>query len=294
MNEVLGIAAATLSLGTPLVIAAAGEVVLERSGVLNIGLEGTMLSSAFTAFSVSHISGSPWLGVLAATAVALCLSALTGLFALKLGADQVVVGTGMNLLCIGATGSLFFTGFARGGELLSVPVVPSTAGRIPVNALMLFAPLLVFLAWWLLWRTRWGLAVRAAGEDPVSCAAAGHFPLRLRWQALGFAGVCAGIAGAYLSVAQTGSFAENMTAGRGFVVIAAVTFGRWTPLGSAGACLLISAAYGVQYLAKARELPIPPQLFDALPYVLALFVLFGAGHGKAGPAALAQPFEAGR
>lgn len=294
MNEVLGITAAALSLGTPLVIAAAGEVVLERSGVLNIGLEGTMLSSAFAAFSVSHATGSPWLGVLAAIFVALCVSGLTGLFALGLGADQVVVGTGMNLLCLGATGSLFFTGFARGGELLSVPVVPSTAGRIPVNGLMLFAPLLVLAAWWLLWRTRWGLAVRAAGEDPVSCAAAGHFPLRLRWQALGFAAVCAGMAGAYLSVAQTGSFAENMTAGRGFVVIAAVTFGRWTPLGSAGACLLISAAYGVQYLAKARELPIPPQLFDALPYMLALAVLIGAGRGKAGPAALAQPFEAGR
>ena len=135
----------------------------------------------------------------------------------------------------------------------------------------------------------------AIDEDVFGAAeaaeAAGYSPIRLRFQAMLFAAVASGVAGAYLTLAQTGSFAENMTEGRGFVVIAAVTFGRWTARGSALACLLIAFAYGLKYAINAMRLPIAPQLFDALPYLLALAVLFGAGRGASAPASLALPYK---
>jgi simple sugar transport system permease protein len=181
--------------------------------------------------------------------------------------------------------------FGTTGKLVSVPTSPKYFGVLGVDSLMIVAVGIVCLAWFLLMRTRWGLAVRATGEAPRAAEAAGYSPLRLRFQAMLFAGFTAGIAGAYLTVAQTGSFAENMTEGRGFVVIAAVTFGRWTARGSALACLLIAFAYGLKYAIVALRLPVPSQLFDALPYLLALAVLFGAGRGASAPAALALPFK---
>ncbi|MEW5884182.1 MAG: ABC transporter permease [Armatimonadota bacterium] len=291
VSELLGIVGAMLSLGTPLVIAAAGETISERAGVLNIGLEGTMLASAYAGFYTSWQTGNPYLGLLAGCLVGVLVLGATAPLVLHLGADQVVVGTGVNLLCLGVTGTLFVMTFGRAGQLVQVPTVASFGGDVSVNAVMLVAVLLVFLSWRLLFRTDWGRAIRAAGEMPDAARAAGWSVYRLRLQAILISGVTCGLAGAYLSVAQTNSFAENMTAGRGFVVIAAVTFGRWTPLGAAGAALLIAFAYGLQFLIKAYSLPLPYQLFDALPYLIALGVLIGSGRGKAGPAALAIPYK---
>ena len=291
MNVFIGLIAAMLSLGTPLVIAAAGETVSERAGVLNIGLEGVMLSAAFAGFATASATGSPWLGFLAGIVAALVLTMLTAELVVRRQADQVVVGTGLNLLALGITGVLFVEMFGKTGKLVSVETLPKFGGNLGLDLAMLIAPLIVALAWFLLMRTRWGLAARAAGEAPEAAQAAGFSPLRLRYQAMLFAGVCAGIAGAYLTLAQTGSFAENMTEGRGFVVIAAVTFGRWSARGSALACLLIAFAYGMKYAINALRLPLPPQLFDALPYLLALAVLFGTGKGASAPASLALPFK---
>lgn len=291
MTVFIGLIAAMLSLGTPLVIAAAGEAVSERAGVLNIGLEGTMLASAFAGFALASQTGSPWLGFLAGVAAALIIMAITAELVLRRQADQVVVGTGVNLLALGITGVLFVQMFGKTGKLIGVETIPKFGGSLALDPFMFLAPILVFSAWFLLMRTRWGLAVRATGEAPEAAEAAGYSPLRLRFQALVFAAICAGIAGAYLTLAQTGSFAENMTEGRGFVVIAAVTFGRWTARGSALACLLIAFAYGLKYAINAMRLPIAPQLFDALPYLLALAVLFGAGKGASAPASLALPYK---
>jgi simple sugar transport system permease protein len=181
--------------------------------------------------------------------------------------------------------------FGKTGQLVSVPTIPAVGGRLALDVVMLITPIIVVSAWWLLNRTQWGLAIRACGEAPHAAEAAGHSPIKLRMQAMLLGGLTAGIAGAYLTLAQTGSFAENMTEGRGFVVIAAVTFGRWTARGSAFACLLIAFAYGLKYAINAMRLPIAPQLFDALPYLLALAVLFGAGKGASAPAALALPYK---
>ncbi|MGI8923970.1 MAG: ABC transporter permease [Fimbriimonadales bacterium] len=293
MSVVLGLVGATLSLGTPLVIAAAGETVSERAGVLNIGLEGVMLSSAFAGFYVSHTTGNPWLGVGGGVAAAILLTAITSYLVLSIGADQVVVGTGVNLFSLGLTGSLFVSLFGQTGKLAAVPTVPKTADALSLNPLMLVGVLCVAFAWFVLMRTRWGLAARAAGEAPSAAEAAGYSVIRLRFQAVMFSGVTAGLAGAYLSLAQTNSFAENMTEGRGFVVIAAVTFGRWTSIGSALACLLIAFAYGLKYLVISISLGVPPQLFDALPYLFALAVLAGAGRGAIAPSALATPYRRG-
>lgn len=291
MSVFLGLIAAMLSLGTPLVIAAAGEAVSERAGVLNIGLEGTLLAAAFAGFATATYTGSPWLGVLAGIGAALLLTLIVAELVLRRGAEQVVVGTGVNLFALGITGVLFIEMFGKAGKLVSVQTIPKYFGVLGVDVLMAAAVAIVWLAWFLLMRTRWGLAVRATGEAPKAAEAAGYNPLRLRFQAMLFAGVAAGIAGAYLTLAQTGSFAENMTEGRGFVVIAAVTFGRWTARGSALACLLIAFAYGTKYAISALRLPLPSQLFDALPYLLALAVLFGAGRGASAPAALALPYK---
>ena len=291
MSVFIGLIAAMLSLGAPLIIAAAGEAVSERAGVLNIGLEGTMLASAFAGFAVASQTGSPWLGFLAGIGVALVIMAMTAELVLRRQADQVVVGTGVNLLALGVTGVLFAEMFGKTGKLVSVETVPKFGGALAVDPVMLLAPVFVFAGWFLLSKTRWGLAVRATGEAPEAAEAAGYSPIRLRFQAMLFAAVAAGVAGAYLTLAQTGSFAENMTEGRGFVVIAAVTFGRWTARGSALACLLIAFAYGLKYAINAMRLPIAPQLFDALPYLLALAVLFGAGRGASAPASLALPYK---
>jgi len=291
MSWIPGVVGAMLSLGAPLVIAAAGETASERAGVLNIGLEGTMLTSAFAGFAVCNTTGNPWLGMLAGVVVAVLLYAVSALLVLKLAADQVVVGTGINLFALGVTGSLFIAMFGRTGKLVSVQTVPKWGDVIQLNPLMFVALAVVPLAWWMLYRTEWGLAARAAGEEPRAAEAAGYSVLRLRFQAMMFAAVTAGIAGAYLSLAQTNSFAENMTDGRGFVVIAAVTFGRWTSMGSALACLLIALAYGVKYLVKSLQLGVPEQAFDALPYLLALLVLAWAGRGGSAPASLAIPFR---
>lgn len=287
MSVFIGLVAAMLSLGTPLVIAAAGETVSERAGVLNIGLEGMMLSAAFAGFATASVTGSPWIGILAGVGVALVVALLTAELVLRRQADQVVVGTGINLLALGVTGVLFVEMFGKTGKLVAVEPIPKFGGTLGLDALMFAGLGIAWLAWFLLMKTQWGLAVRACGEAPQAAEA----PLRLRFQAMVFGALTAGVAGAYLSVAQTGSFAENMTEGRGFVVIAAVTFGRWTSRGAALASLLIAFAYGLKYAINALRLPVPPQLFDALPYLLALAVLFGAGRSASAPAALALPYK---
>jgi ABC-type uncharacterized transport system permease subunit len=290
---VSGVIGATLSLGTPLVIAASGETVSQRAGVLNIGLEGTMLSAAFAAFYISYVTANPWLGVVVGGAVGLLLALLSAYFVLRLAADQVVVGTGINLLALGATGSLFAALFGRTGKLIAVETVPKFGGNLNLNLLMAFAVVTVIGSWFLLMKTRWGLAVRACGEYPPAAQAAGYSVVRLRLQAMLLAGALAGVAGAYLTLAQANSFADNMTAGRGFVVIAAVTFGRWSAWGAAGASLLIAFAYGLKYLANSLSMELPYQLMDAMPYLLALTVLAVAGRSGSGPAALGQPFKRG-
>lgn len=286
MNEWIGIFAAMLSLGTPLVIAASGEAILERTGVLNIGLEGMMLSGAFVGFCLSFFSGSAWLGIFGGIAMGVLLALIASIFLIRFAADQVVVGTGINLLCLGTTSTLSIILFGRTGKLQSAPAIPKFGSVLSLDALMFLGVAIVVCAWYLIKKTKWGLAARGCGDSPEAVESAGFSVSRIRTQALVLAGATAGLAGAYLSLAQTSSFVPNMTAGRGFLVIAAVTFGRWMPVGSALACLLIAFALGLQSMTKALNLPIPYQLFDAMPYLVSLGVLIFVGKGSSAPAAL--------
>lgn len=276
---------------TPVALAALGETVGQRSGVLNIGLEGTMLLGAFLGMIVSLHSGSPWLGVAAAAAGGLATAALLGGLCLGLGADQVVAGTGINLLVLGVTGALFRAEFGQSGQLLSVPKLPSWNGLdvVSVGTVALALVLALLFA-----KSGWGLVVRACGEEPDAVEASGFSSSSIRMGALAVGGVLGGVAGAYLSLGIAGSFAENMTAGRGFVAIAMVTFGRWNPIGVLAAAAGIGYLDSLQYTLQSRGSTMPFQLFLALPYLAALAVLVAAGRGRAAPAALGIPYRRGR
>lgn len=277
-----------LSYAAPVALAALGETVVQRSGVINIGLEGSMLVGAFFAFFVSNATGSPWAGLFAGMACGVAMNAVAGWFTVYLASDQVVVGTAVNLLAMGLTGTLYRARFGQSGQILTVPKIPGWHGADAVTVGMI---LTIPLVWALLSRTSWGLAVRAAGEYPKAAEAAGFSVHRLRFAAMLVGGAFAGIAGAYLSVGISGAFAENMTAGRGFVAIAMVTFGRWKPGFVFLAALLIGFAESLQFRFQALGWHVPFQLMIALPYILALAVLVVVGKGTIAPAALGVSYR---
>lgn len=269
-------------------IAAVGETVCQVAGVIDIGIEGSMLCGAFFGMLVSYFTHDPWLGLLGAVAAGLLTTLIFGFFAIVLGSDQVVVGTAINLLALGLTGTLYRNEFGQSGQLLSVERLPAWHGVDPLLVLLfLSAP----ATWFWIRKTGWGLAARAAGEYPEATEAAGFSVIRLRLQALTFAGAFAGIAGAYLSLVVTGSFAENMTAGRGFVAIAMVTFGRWRPGYVFLASILIGFAGSLQFFFQAKGWNVPYELFVAMPYVVALLVLVFVGKGTLAPRSLAQSYR---
>jgi len=269
-------------------IASIGETVCQVSGVIDIGIEGSMLSAAFFGMLGSFLTGNPWVGLATAVGAALVVTLLFGLFTVRWAADQVVVGTAINLLAMGVTGTLYRARFGESGRLLSVTKLPAWHGVDPLLAILFVS---VPAAWFLLRRTGWGLAARAAGEYPDAVTAAGFSVELIRMQALIVGGAFAGLAGAYLSLVVTGSFAENMTAGRGFVAIAMVTFGRWRPGWVFLASLLIGFAGSLQFRFQAMGWKLPYQLFVTMPYVVALLVLALVGRGSAAPRALAQAYR---
>lgn len=284
-----GLLEATVRTATPLAYAALGESVSERAGVINIGLEGSIIAGALSATIAAGAIGVA--GGFAAGAVAgLLVAALFALFAVGLRADQIITGTAITLFALGLTGTVYRTVYGSGGVALTTPTDGTHAipvlSTLPVigraffaqpwvtYALYLIAPL---LAWWMQ-RTHAGLALRAVGEYPPAAIAAGISPRRTQLYAVLFAGAMAGLAGATLVLAQAGTFAEGMSAGRGFIAIAIVVLGRWRPLGVAAAALLFGAATSLQTLFQSMGWTgIPYQLFLAVPYVLTLVVLAVTG-----------------
>ena len=292
--------AAAVRTGTPLALAALGETVVERAGVINIGLEGIVLAGAFGGL-VAAGSGLV-AGFAGAVAAGVLVAALFALFAVTMRADQIITGVAVNLLVVGLTGALYRGIYGATGAALTIPTTGTLPipllSRIPILGPALFdqapptyvlyfvAPL---LAWWL-YRTRWGLALRAVGERPEAARAAGVAPARVRWLAILLGGAMGGAAGGMLVLSQAGTFAEGMSAGRGFIAIAIVALGRWHPLWVLGAALLFGAASALQFLFQAMGWALPYQLFLALPYVLTLLALAGlAGRRAVAPAALGQP-----
>lgn len=294
---------ASVRTATPLALAALGESVAERAGVINLGLEGAIIAGAFGALAGGGLAAGA-AGATAGFAVGalagLATAAVFAVFAVALRSDQIITGTAVTLAALGVTGTLYQTRYGAGGAALATPTTPPLPlpglSGVPVVGRALFAQppatyllyLLVPAVWWFTTRTHAGLALRAVGERPDAAAAAGVRPRRVQLAAVLFGGLLGGISGATLVVAQAGTFAEGMSAGRGFIAIAVVVLGRWHPAGVLLASLVFGAASALQYLFQSMGWTLPYQLFLALPYVLTLVVLAGATGRTAAPAALGR------
>lgn len=289
----------TVRTATPLAFAALGETVAERAGVINIGLEGAIIAGAFGGF-VAAGSGSVWLGFAGAAVAGILVSGIFAFFAIRIRADQIITGTAISLLGLGVTATLYRQLYGTAGAALSIPTTGVTRvpflSSIPVVGSPLFAQpsityvlyVLVPAVWWCMYKTHWGLGLRAVGEDPRAAVAAGIAAGRVQLFSVLFGGMLGGIAGGVLVIAQAGSFAEGMSAGRGFIAIAIVVLGRWHPLGVAASALVFGAASALQYLFQAMGWALPYQAFLTLPYVLTLLGLAGIAGRAIAPASLGK------
>lgn len=290
----------TIRLATPLVLAALGGMFSERSGVINIALEGKMLAGAFAAAAVTYAAdakfgnASPWVGLLAGAAAGLLLAAIYAVVCIKYKADQVVSGAAINILMIGIPGFLSGAFFLSSGSTPQIPkehLLPQTAWIVGLTILVL-----VFISWYVMYRTPFGLRLRAVGEKPEAADAAGVSVARIRYSGVLIAGILAGIGGAYLSIGQSSLFTRNMTAGRGFIALAALIFGKWRPVQTLLACLLFgfTEAISIQ-MQGAVKLPsgedIPVQFIQMVPYVLTIIVLAGFIGSSRPPRALGVPYQ---
>jgi simple sugar transport system permease protein len=290
---------ATVRTATPLALAALGEVVAERSGVINLGLEGAIIAGAFGAL-VGAGTGSVAAGWLAAGAAGVAMGLVFAAFTTRVRGDQIIAGTAVSVLGLGLTGTLYRTLYGAEGAALRIPTSGAVAvpglSALPIVGPALFAQPVVTYAlyaltaatWWWMARTHAGLALRACGEAPDAARAAGIPVARVQLLAVAFAGALAGLGGGTLVLAQAGTFAEGMSAGRGFVAIAVVVLGRWHPAGAVLAAVLFGAASALQYLLQSLGWSAPYQLFLALPYLLTLAALAGVAGGSRAPAALGR------
>jgi general nucleoside transport system permease protein len=310
----LSLIGSTIRLAAPLILAALGGLYAERSGIIDIGLEGKMLFAAFAGAAGAALTGSTVIGLGAAIAAGLTLALLHGLATITLAGDQIVSGMALNLIAAGAAPSLATAWFAQGGSTPSLaagarfgPItlpLSHTFGTIPVVGqvwveIINGQSLPVYLAWmavpmtaWALSHTRFGLRLRAVGESPEAIAAAGLSVVRLRYTALAIGGVFCGIGGAALSMAEGNGFLRDMIAGRGYLALAALIFGKWQPWPVMAACLLFAAADAVQTRLQGTGFAgaVPVELIQALPYVVTVVVLAGFVGAARPPRALGKPF----
>ena len=284
MSTAADFLSASVRNATPLLLAALGETVAERSGVINVGLEGAIIAGCFAGLIGSTAFGATT-GFALAGLAGLALTIVFAVVAIGLAADQIITGTALTMLGLGLTSTLYRVLYGDAGAALSTPTLPPIA--IPIlrdvpligNALFnqplptYFGALLVPAVWWWLNRTHAGLALRATGENPAAARASGITPWRQQSLGVLFGGLCGGLAGGAIVLAQVGTFAEGMSAGRGFVAIAIVALGRWHPVGAAIAALVFGMASALQFLFQALDFHLPYQLFLALPYALTLFAL---------------------
>lgn len=296
---VIDLLASSLRLATPLIFCALAGVLAERSGVIDIGLEGKMLFAAFAAASVGVVSGSWPLAMLAAIAVACALSALHGFACVTYQGNQVITGLAINIIAAGLTVVLGIAWFKQGGQTPQVPDAVRFKEMLSIpllgqNALVYVALALVFVVWWLLFRTRFGLRLRAVGENPAMVDAAGVSVSGTRYLALMGNGALCGLAGCYLVLAQNAAFAPHMTAGRGFMALAAMIFGKWHPVGALWACLLFGFLDALAIRLQGTKLPgigeIPVQFIQALPYLMTVILLAGFIGKAVAPRALGSPY----
>ncbi|HEX5072607.1 MAG TPA: ABC transporter permease [Gemmatimonadaceae bacterium] len=284
----------TLRIATPYLFAAAGGIISERAGIIALTLEGFMLTGAFCAALGSYYAGSPWVGILAGAAGGILAALLHALATIRYRADQVVVGIAMNLLAVGVT--RFFLRLAFDSSSNSPRIPGFGAGRVGTgvlsslaNPLVWFGILCMIAVGWMLYRTPFGLRVRAAGEKPEAVASVGVSVSRVRWLAVALSGASAALAGAYLALDQH-QFTDGMTAGRGFIALAAVIFGKWDPKRVTIACLLFAAAETMQIRLQSLQL-VPSQFVEMIPYILTIVALAGVVGRAVQPAALGRAVD---
>ena len=298
MVFVTSLIASTLRVSAPLILCAMAGLLAERSGVIDLGLEGKMLFAAFAAAAAGVASSSMVVALLAACGVAILMSWLHGYACVSHRGDQVVSGMALNIIAAGLTVVLGIAWFAQGGQTPPVAehvrLKPLGDNVIAQNILVWITFGLVAGVWWLIYRTRFGLRLRAVGENPHMVEAAGVSVLRLRYIALTLNGALCGLAGSYLVLAQNASFGPNMTAGRGYMALAAMIFGRWRPVPAMLACLLFGFLDTVAVRLQGVKLPhvgeIPVQAIQALPYILTVVLLAGFIGRNLAPQALGRPY----
>jgi len=303
MESITEIIVLTMAAGTPLVLAALGELVAEKSGVLNLGVEGMMLTGAVVAFIAASDTNSAWLGVVAGTAAGASLSLLFAVLTLSLLANQVASGLALALFGVGLSaflGKAHLNAVIAGLAPLTIPVISDlpVVGKLVFgqNPLVYLSLLLLAAVHWFIHRTRAGLALRAVGESPDSAHAIGLPVLRIRYAAVVFGGACAGLAGAFLAVAYTPMWAEGMSAGRGWIALALVVFATWKPWRVLLGAYLFGGVTLASFQAQAGGIALPSQVLSMLPYlativVLALISRDARAIRRNAPASLGKPFH---
>jgi len=299
----------TIRLATPLVLAAIGGLYSERSGVINIALEGLMLAGAFTAASITYYAHSPWVGMGAAIVGGALVAMIIALACIRFKADQVVTGTGINIMLIGLPAVLSGALFLSSGSTPQIPrenLLPALYRFFPflppwrvltdVSVISVLALIVVVVTAYILYRTPFGLRLRAVGENPEAADAAGVSVNRIRYIGVVLSGALAGLGGAYLSIGQSSLFTRNMAAGRGFIALAALIFGKWRPVQTMLACLLFGFAdaltiqmQGVAKLPSGEDIPV--QFIQMIPYVVTIVVLAGFIGQSRAPRAIGIPYE---
>ena len=300
MGEIFTLALlfSSLRLATPLIFAALGGLFSERSGVINIALEGLMLAGAFTAAVVTYQVGDPYIGVLAGVAAGAFLAFIYAVACIKFEADQVVAGMAINFLMIGLPALISGAIYDSSGSTPQIDKIlqlPDFYNRISIATIVALA--LVPICWWIMYKTPFGLRIRATGENPDAAETAGVNVIRLRYVAVTISGVLAGLGGAYLSIGQSSLFTRNMTAGRGFIALAALILAKWRPVPVLGACLFfgLTEALSIQIQgaswAKIGGEEIPVQFIQIIPYLLTIIVLAGFIGLSRAPKALGIPYS---
>jgi len=300
---ILGVISSAIFSGTSLLYTTLGETIHQRAGIVNLGLEGVMLISASSGFAVAALTGNPYLGVLGAALAGGLVNMILGYLIITRKANQLASGL-----------ALMFFGFGL-SALIGKPYVGIKIDALPrinlpglSNLPTLYASLfrfdiliylvvpIAFLIWWLLFRTRWGLGLRAVGENADTAFASGRNPFLIRYQALFLGGMLAGLGAAHLSIAYTMNWSEYMTAGRGFIAVALVIFSKWHPLRAIAGALLFSGAVAFQLLLQSSGVQVSPFLLDTIPYVLTLLVLlaWGGTRKHAAPASLGRVYQGGQ
>jgi ABC-type uncharacterized transport system permease subunit len=312
----IGLYGSTIRLSSPLLLACLAGLYSERAGLFDIGLEGKMLAAAFGAATVAALTGNMWLGALAGIGVSLMVALLQGAASITLKGNQIISGVAVNMLAAGLTTLFGQAWFKQGGRTpplpeggrflpINLPFVEQIQG-IPVlgpiyatvfsghNLLVYVAFAMVPVTWFVLFRTRFGLRMRAVGENPKAVDTAGISVVKLRYQAVLITGILCGLAGAYLSIAQGSGFGNNMTAGKGYIALAALIFAKWKPVPAMFACLLFGFLDALQIRLQGVKLPmigeVPVQFIQALPYLLTVILLAGFIGKAVGPKAGGVPY----